>query len=45
MPIVTLVYVLANMAYLAVVSPEEMLSSPAVAVVIIIVTYIMKKIL
>ncbi|XP_065345382.1 large neutral amino acids transporter small subunit 1 isoform X1 [Cloeon dipterum] len=32
MPIVTLVYVLANLAYLAVVSPDEMLSSPAVAV-------------
>lgn len=33
MPIVTLVYVLANMSYLAVVSSDEMLSSPAVAVV------------
>ncbi|XP_049773760.1 large neutral amino acids transporter small subunit 1 [Schistocerca cancellata] len=32
MPIVTLTYVLANLAYFAVVSPEEMLSSAAVAV-------------
>ncbi|KAF6214751.1 hypothetical protein GE061_009494 [Apolygus lucorum] len=32
MPIVTLVYVAANLAYFAVVSPGEMLSSPAVAV-------------
>lgn len=32
MPIVTLVYVLANLAYFAVVSADEMLSSPVVAV-------------
>jgi hypothetical protein len=33
MPIVTLIYFTANMAYFAVVSGEEMLSSPAVAMV------------
>jgi hypothetical protein len=33
MPIVTLIYFTANLAYFAVVSAEEMLSSPAVAVV------------
>jgi hypothetical protein len=33
MPIVTLIYFTANLAYFAVVSGEEMLSSPAVAVV------------
>jgi hypothetical protein len=33
MPIVTLIYFMANLAYFAVVSREEMLSSPAVAVV------------
>jgi hypothetical protein len=33
MPIVTLVYVAANLAYFAVVTPEELLSSPALAVV------------
>ncbi|XP_054283018.1 Y+L amino acid transporter 2 [Macrosteles quadrilineatus] len=32
MPMVTLVYVLANLAYFAVVTSEEMISSPAVAV-------------
>ncbi|XP_043213281.1 large neutral amino acids transporter small subunit 1-like [Amphibalanus amphitrite] len=32
MPIVTLVYVAANVAYFSVVSPKEMLASPAVAV-------------
>jgi len=32
MPVVTLVYVSANVAYFAVVSPQEMLASPAVAV-------------
>ena len=33
MPVVTLVYVAANVAYFSVVSPNEMLASPAVAVV------------
>jgi hypothetical protein len=33
MPIVTLIYFTANTAYFAVVSGEEMLSSPAVAMV------------
>ena len=33
MPIVTLVYVTANVAYFSVVSPKAMLQSPAVAVV------------
>lgn len=32
MPIVTLVYVTANLAYFAVVTPQEMITSPAVAV-------------
>ncbi|KAF4523789.1 hypothetical protein B566_EDAN009022 [Ephemera danica] len=32
MPIVTIVYVLANLAYLVVISPEEMQTSPAIAV-------------
>jgi len=39
MPIVTVVYVLANMSYLAVVSSNEMLSSPAVAVVSFLLIY------
>jgi hypothetical protein len=33
MPIVTVIYFTANLAYFAVVSREELLSSPAVAVV------------
>ena len=33
MPIVTLVYALANVSYLIVLTPEEIVSSPAVAVV------------
>lgn len=33
MPIVTLVYALANVAYLIVLTPEELISSSAVAVV------------
>jgi hypothetical protein len=33
MPIVTFIYFTANMAYFAVVTGEEMLSSPAVAMV------------
>jgi hypothetical protein len=33
MPIVTLVYVCANVAYFTVLTKEEMLTSPAVAVV------------
>lgn len=32
-PIVTIVYALANVAYLVVLTPEELISSPAVAVV------------
>jgi amino acid transporter len=34
MPIITLVYAMANVAYLIVLTPEELLSSNAVAVVI-----------
>lgn len=33
LPIVTSIYVLANMAYLAVLNPTEMISSDAIAVV------------
>ena len=33
MPIVTIVYILANVAYFAAMSPEELLASDAVAVV------------
>ncbi len=33
MPLVTICYVSVNIAYLTVLSPEEMISSPAVAVV------------
>ncbi|XP_014278947.1 Y+L amino acid transporter 2 [Halyomorpha halys] len=32
MPIVTIIYVMANLAYFAVITPQEMLQSPAVAV-------------
>lgn len=33
MPVVTIVYVMANLAYFAVVSAQDMIASPAVAVV------------
>lgn len=33
LPLVTIIYVLANMAYLAVLEPKEMLASDAIAVV------------
>lgn len=37
MPIITLVYALANTAYLVVLTPEEVISSSAVAVVLKII--------
>lgn len=39
MPIITLVYAMANVAYLIVLTPEELLSSNAVAVVRYLITY------
>lgn len=39
LPLVTLVYVLANISYLAVLSPIDMLASDAIAVVSIAVLY------
>lgn len=33
LPLVTFIYVLANMAYLSVLSPDEMMASDAIAVV------------